>query len=273
MHNTLSKVFLTAMIAVLGFVAGCEQKADDPSSAGTPAETAPAPEDPAAGAYEALTEGGEQATANDTAMPAEESSPAGAVAQLAPVSGSSVSGTVNFTAEPATGGLTLDITLAGLTPGSHGFHIHENGDCSAEDGTSAGGHYNPTDVDHGAPTDEVHHVGDMGNIVADENGSVDTKMVMNDLVLSGENSIIGKAVIVHGGEDDLTSQPSGDAGPRVACGVIAEKPGEPDTAAPEASGMESGTGDSAREMDEGAETATPSENMGGDTANEMDSDQ
>jgi Cu-Zn family superoxide dismutase len=129
-----------------------------------------------------------------------------------------VKGLVTFTVKGDV--VVVNASITGLTPGKHGFHIHEKGDCSAPDGSSAGGHFNPTHMKHGAPTDAERHVGDLGNVVADEKGNA--TLVWNDKVikLSGPNSIIGKGVIVHAGEDDLKSQPTGNAGARVACGVI-----------------------------------------------------
>jgi Cu-Zn family superoxide dismutase len=108
----------------------------------------------------------------------------------------------------------------GFTPGRHGFHIHEFGDCSAKDLSSAGSHFNPAMKSHGAPTDEMRHDGDMGNVVADESGKTHLEYIDRKITLDGENSIIGRAVIVHEKEDDLKTQPTGNAGGRVACGVI-----------------------------------------------------
>lgn len=141
-----------------------------------------------------------------------------ATAKLGPTSGNIANGTVTLVQKRD--GVELDISLAGLTPGAHGFHVHANGDCSSGDGKSAGGHYNPTGAAHGAPDAANRHIGDLGNVTADAQGNVSVKQFDKALSLSGENSIIGKAFIVHGGTDDLSSQPSGAAGPRVACGVI-----------------------------------------------------
>jgi superoxide dismutase, Cu-Zn family len=140
------------------------------------------------------------------------------VAVLSPTKGNSAQGTVTFT--PRDGQVLVRVEMSGLTPGKRGIHVHEFGDCSAPDGTSAGDHYNPTDKEHGGPKDEERHVGDFGNITADENGSVSTEFLDPVITLEGPHSIVGRAVVVHGEEDDLTSQPSGDAGGRVACGVI-----------------------------------------------------
>lgn len=141
-----------------------------------------------------------------------------AIAVLSPTEGNAVYGTVTFV--QLTAGVKVMADVRGLTPGKHGFHIHEYGDCSALDGTSAGGHFSPTMMKHGAPTDEERHEGDMGNIVADSNGVAMYEWLDPLLTFAGPNSIIGRGVIVHADEDDLKSQPTGAAGARVACGVI-----------------------------------------------------
>lgn len=141
-----------------------------------------------------------------------------AIAILSPTSGNNVQGKVFFT--PETEGVRVEAEITGLTPGKHGFHIHEKGDCSAPDATSAGGHFNPSHGQHGAPTSVSRHAGDFGNITADANGVAHFERVDNNIKLDGTNSVIGKAVIVHAKEDDLTSQPAGNAGARVACGLI-----------------------------------------------------
>ncbi len=141
------------------------------------------------------------------------------IAVLHPTAGNKVSGTVTFT--PVTDGVQVQAEITGLTPGKHGFHVHEFGDCSAADGSSAGGHFNPTNKPHAAPNAAQRHVGDMGNIEADASGQAKLDYVDHHMSLSNdETSVIGRAVIVHAKADDLKSQPSGDAGARVACGVI-----------------------------------------------------
>src|SRR5699024_2746069 len=126
-----------------------------------------------------------------------------------------VMGKVTFTKEGD--GVRVQGNISGLKEGKHGFHIHQYGDCRADDGSSAGGHYNPAGNDHAARTDSVRHMGDMGNISADAVGTARVDYV--DSVID-MNMIMGRAVVIHGGEDDLTSQPSGAAGARMACGVI-----------------------------------------------------
>jgi len=129
-----------------------------------------------------------------------------------------VTGTVTFTQQP--GGVLIEAEIAGLTPGKHGFHIHEWGDVDCADGTCTGGHFNPTGAAHGGPDSAERHVGDMGNIEADASGNGVYRRVDKVIRLGGPSSIIGRAIIVHAGEDDLTSQPTGAAGARVAYGVI-----------------------------------------------------
>jgi Cu-Zn family superoxide dismutase len=140
-----------------------------------------------------------------------------AVANLEPKSGSRVTGTVTFTKMGNEVQVVADIQ--NLTPGKHGFHLHEKGDCSAADASSAGGHFNPTHQHHGGPNTTERHVGDLGNLEADASGKahLDWKGKMN---LSGADSIIGKSVVVHEKEDDLKTDPAGNSGARFACGVI-----------------------------------------------------
>lgn len=146
---------------------------------------------------------------------------AAAVAHLNPTRGSDVQGTALFV--PAPEGVRVVAEITGLSPGKHGFHVHEKGDCSAPDASSAGGHFNPTGAPHGAPTDPRHHVGDFGNITANQQGVARLDRVFPWLTLTGPQSILGKSVIVHAQPDDLQSQPSGSAGDRLACGVIGSK--------------------------------------------------
>ena len=110
--------------------------------------------------------------------------------------------------------------LEGLPEGEHGFHIHEFGDCSAPDGTSAGGHFNPENNEHGRPGVGTRHIGDLGNMTANESGSARYERLDSLLSLNGQNSIIGRSVVVHANADDFISQPSGAAGERIACGTI-----------------------------------------------------
>jgi Cu-Zn family superoxide dismutase len=141
-----------------------------------------------------------------------------AIAVIHPTAGNSASGVVIF--HQKKDGVQVTVTINGLTPGEHGFHIHAVGDCSCADGTCAGGHFNPTNTLHGAPNNLQRHAGDMGNVLADANGNASYEYVDKVMALNGPRSIIGRAVIVHEKGDDLVSQPTGDAGARVGCGVI-----------------------------------------------------
>ena len=152
--------------------------------------------------------------------PAEKpSAPLKAVAVLHPSAGSKVSGTVTFTEEAD--GVQVHAEITGLTPGNHGFHVHEFGDCSAADASSAGAHFNSTHKPHAGPDTAERHVGDMGNVQADASGKATLKYVDHQISLTNdERSVIGRSVVVHEKADDLKSQPSGDSGARIACGVI-----------------------------------------------------
>jgi Cu-Zn family superoxide dismutase len=141
-----------------------------------------------------------------------------AICMLRPTSGNQAHGTVTFIRENQ--GVRVVADMEGLTPGEHGFHIHEFGDCSALDATSAGGHFNPDGKRHGGPHDAEHHVGDLGNITAGKDGKAHLDLIDSDLAFSGPHSIIGRGIIVHAMPDDLKTQPTGNAGARAACGVI-----------------------------------------------------
>ena len=151
-------------------------------------------------------------------MPAAKSMVNKAVCVIYPTQGNNVTGTVTFT--KVEGGVKVVADLKGLAKGKHGIHIHECGDCSAADGTSAGGHFNPMGESHGAPMDAMRHAGDMGNIEADATGNAHLEYIDKNISFEGMASIIGRSVIVHKDEDDLKTQPTGNAGARVACGVI-----------------------------------------------------
>ena len=141
-----------------------------------------------------------------------------AICVLTATQGNNVTGTITFTQTPE--GIKVVADVVGLTKGKHGFHIHECGDCSAADGLSAGGHFNPNKTSHGAPMDIMHHAGDMGNIEADDSGKAHLEYVDTSISLEGATSVIGRSVIIHKNEDDMKTQPTGNAGSRVACGVI-----------------------------------------------------
>lgn len=137
---------------------------------------------------------------------------------LNPTQGQTAGGIATFTA--SSDGVEVSIDLSGLTPGEHGIHIHEVGDCSAPDASSAGGHFNPAAAQHGAPGAPSHHAGDFGNITANSEGRAHLAFVSQSFQLDGEQSIVGRAFIVHEKPDDLTTQPTGNSGGRIACGVI-----------------------------------------------------
>lgn len=145
-----------------------------------------------------------------------------ATVALASASGTLVSG--KLTAMPMGDGVHFRGEVGGLTPNStHAIHIHQKGDCSAADATSAGDHFNPTMKPHGKVDAPAHHLGDMNNIVANGDGVARVDVHARGVVLGGNaaNDALARAVIVHASPDDYSSQPSGNAGARVACGVIA----------------------------------------------------
>lgn len=146
-----------------------------------------------------------------------------ATANLESKSSSTVTGTASFKEDGDK--VTLTLTVSGATAGTHGAHIHETGDCSAADATSAGGHWNPTTHNHGDPSASEHHLGDLGNITIGQDGKGTLTMTMADWKIGDGTAgdVVGKAVVIHSGTDDLTSQPSGASGSRVACGVITKK--------------------------------------------------
>lgn len=141
-----------------------------------------------------------------------------AIAVISPTAGHETHGIVTFT--KAEFGIRIQATVTGLTPGDHGFHIHRFGDISRPDGVAAGGHFNPEGHSHAHPDAEQRHVGDLGNITADETGYGYYDKVDTTISFSGLNNIIGRGVIVHLNPDDKTTQPTGGAGARVGQGVI-----------------------------------------------------
>ena len=159
----------------------------------------------------------------DPAAPPEMAKPI-ATAQLQPTKDSTVAGTINFSL--VDGQLRASGDITGLKPDSeHGFHIHEKGDCSAPDGSSAGGHFNPGSSEHGSISAAMHHGGDMPNIKADAQGNahIDGPVASNVNVGVGDGfDIVGRGLIVHADPDDYKTQPTGNAGARLACAVIAK---------------------------------------------------
>ena len=140
-----------------------------------------------------------------------------ALAVLAPTKGSQVKGTVSFTQEA--GGIRVHAEITGLAPGKHGFHVHEWGNLSTEDGTGCGGHFNPHGAAHGDATADPRHVGDLGNLEADADGKAVYDRLDTKISFSGMDSVIGRGLIVHEKVDDF-GQPVGNAGARIAQAVI-----------------------------------------------------
>lgn len=152
------------------------------------------------------------------ALAPREGPPASAV--LLPASGSQARGAVTFTQVGKQVRVTGAVT--GLAPGAKGFHIHEKGDCSDPQAMSAGPHFSPHKTKHGGPESPEHHAGDLGNIVADASGIAAINMLAHEITVDKEGTfgILGRALIVHAQADDLTTDPTGNAGARYACGVI-----------------------------------------------------
>ncbi len=140
---------------------------------------------------------------------------------LAPASGSLVSG--RLSAMAMGGGVHITGDVGGLAPNStHGLHVHEKGDCSAADAASAGPHFNPTGRAHGGPDSPAHHAGDLPNITAGGDGVAHVNLHVMGLTLGGaaSSNILGRALVVHAQGDDYASQPAGNSGARIACGVV-----------------------------------------------------
>lgn len=212
-------------------LAGCDTERDAPTNdmtdgaAEAPASTdrPGAVSDPAEG--EAATPGDVGRTESQSGAPTTPGAGGQnmhAVAEIMPTSGNEARGAIRLSG--GNGTVKIAGSITGLEPGAHGFHIHQKGDCSAPDATSAGDHFNPHDDPHGSPRDleDAHHVGDLGNITANEQGEAEINTEDNEIKLSGKDSVIGKAIIVHADQDDFESQPSGNAGARLGCGVIEE---------------------------------------------------
>lgn len=142
------------------------------------------------------------------------------MAMLHPAGSQTARGMVHFQ-DAGDEGVEVQVDLKGVPPGVHGFHIHEKGDCG-NNGANAGAHFNPTGMPHGAPDAVSHHAGDFGNVTADENGDVKTTFTTHSISLKEgtDTFAVGRAVVLHEKADDLTTQPSGNAGARIACGVI-----------------------------------------------------
>lgn len=144
-----------------------------------------------------------------------------ASAQLEPRSGNSaLTGEATF--RSSVEGVTLVLHVTGAPPGVHGAHIHETGDCSDPEAKSAGGHWNPAGHKHGAPPPSSVHLGDLGNLTVTEDGTGHLELGSAEWKIGGGSpeDVLGKAIVIHGGPDDLASDPAGNSGPRIGCGVI-----------------------------------------------------
>lgn len=192
----MKKVSFTLLFSAVLVISGCknENRADDAA----PAET------------------------NQTTQNAEGEEARKITVDIESKSGSNLSGNAVFTEE--NGEVTFTAVVDGLSEGLHAIHLHESADCSAEDGSSAGGHWNPTKEKHGKWGDATgYHRGDIGNFKVDANGNGTVTLTTDQWCIGCDDpnkDIVGKAVVVHDGVDDFTSQPAGDAGTRVGCGSI-----------------------------------------------------
>lgn len=205
--NRFQVSLLLSILMVLFALAGCSNKPDEERGTSAAGEAPTPAEAPSSTPPSAAPAAGPSATATLQGAPGD----------------TDFSGTVTFSQEE--NGVRVQADLAGVDkPGKHGFHIHETGECShGTDGkhfSSAGGHFNPTNSEHACPPTEPRHAGDLGNVEVGANGSGRMEMMASGISLSGPNSIVGKAIILHAGEDDCKTQPTGNSGDRLACGVV-----------------------------------------------------
>ncbi|HEX8522375.1 MAG TPA: superoxide dismutase family protein [Tepidisphaeraceae bacterium] len=205
---TMTRNLAAALVLLATFAIGCQQEGQDQSSSSSSGSSS------ASGA-------------SDSSGKSEGKKGKVAVAHIKPAKAASTQpsfgqpmGTVTFTQMGDKVKVVADLT--GLPPGKHGFHVHEKGDLSAADLTSTGGHFNPGGHPHGGPTTSPVHEGDLGNITADQNGTAHLDVTLDNIsVGTGKpNDVMGRAVIVHAKPDDLSSQPSGNAGARIGGGKI-----------------------------------------------------
>jgi len=203
---------LALAVAIASIATGCGRKDDSAAP--------PAPES-------ALAPAGDSPTVAAATKPAPGSSATGETAshagvQLSATQGNTANGGLKISA--AGSGVQISGMVQGLKPDSEfGFHFHEKGDCSAPDATSAGAHFNPTSQQHGSPQGQSHHAGDMLNVKSDAQGVAEVSIDNPEVSLqTGQpNDIVGKALVMHAKPDDYKTQPSGDSGDRIACGVVA----------------------------------------------------
>ncbi len=203
------RIALTLSLVAVAVLAGCASSARKPAYPNTPAP-APVAAPVAAPVVEApkITE----PFFGRTKL---------AVATLSPAAGGTAIGVVNFSVSGSN--VDVHVIVSGLVPGSvHGFHVHETPNCASADFMSAGGHFNPTKQPHG-PQGAPHHAGDMPSLLADPTGKIDTTFTVNNVVLGGPEGFVGHSVILHARPDDYATQPTGNSGDRISCGVIASQ--------------------------------------------------
>jgi Cu-Zn family superoxide dismutase len=202
--------FVFLALGGIFFALACGKQAVEPAAPPEP-EPAPAPAEPPAEPVAA------EPTAEPQAPPPPE--PRTLEVELLAKSGSKLKGKAVLT--EVDGGVKVTINVEGVTPGDHGSHVHEKGDCSAADGASAGGHFNPGGHDHGLPEVDHRHLGDLGNITVakDGKGTHEITVAGANLTAGDPNSYTGRAIIIHAKKDD-GGQPTGNAGGRIGCGVI-----------------------------------------------------
>src|SRR5579864_4980314 len=224
-----------AALALVLSISSCATSTTPAGTATSPAGAQPAvkiSDEPMKPEEIAAAQAGGSATASAApaaaAAPATAAAPAGAAASaqavLQPAKDTpGFSGRVTFYQAGSQVRVVADVT--GVSPpGNHGFHVHENGKCERDPGkdfATAGGHFNPAGMPHACPDASSHHAGDLGNIVINADGTGHLDVTTSALSLSGATSVVGRAMILHAAPDDCTTQPTGNAGGRLACGVIA----------------------------------------------------
>jgi Cu-Zn family superoxide dismutase len=194
----------------------CGGAAPAPEAPANPAPTAAAPE-PAPAQSSAAPEATEAPKAEEAPKPEPKQEPI--EVKIEPRSGSKLSGSIKL--EPVEGGVKVSLMVKGAPPGHHGAHIHEKADCSAADGTSAGGHFNPEQHEHGLPPGAQSHLGDLGNLDVDKKGDGKLEITIKgaNLIPGDKMSFLDRGVIIHAKKDD-GGQPTGNAGGRIGCGEI-----------------------------------------------------
>jgi len=203
-HRVIASTIFCTLSVLLPACGGSQPSAEPPPSPTAEAPTNALPADSSTPASEAVS----------PAPPAKKIE-----ATLQPKSKSKVTGTATLT--ETTNGVNVVLVIENLTPGDHGAHVHEKGDCSAEDASSAGGHFNPASHPHALPSGTPRHLGDLGNITADKDGKAKLEFIAvgANLKDSDPNSFVGRSIVIHEKKDD-GGQPSGNAGGRVACAEI-----------------------------------------------------